>query len=64
MEPSTPAAAEGNSTRLLKNQRRRVLGNDHPDTLASIHSLGSLLQSMGKHPEAALLEAQETDATE
>ncbi|MFO0859474.1 MAG: tetratricopeptide repeat protein [Phycisphaerales bacterium] len=32
--------------------RRRVLGEEHPDTLASIHSMGVLLQSHGKLSEA------------
>ena len=32
--------------------RRRVLGNDHPDTLSSIKSMGTLLQDQGKLDEA------------
>ncbi len=34
--------------------RRRVLGNDHPDTLASINNMGSLLRRQGKLDEAML----------
>ncbi len=32
--------------------RRRVLGDDHPDTLVSINNTGLLLWSMGKYAEA------------
>src|SRR5262249_50597565 len=32
--------------------RRRVLGEDHPDTIASIRFMGSLLQGQGKSVEA------------
>ncbi len=32
--------------------RRQELGDDHPDTLSSIHNMGALLQSMGKLAEA------------
>lgn len=32
--------------------RRRVLGDEHPDTLTSINNMGYLLQAMGKHAEA------------
>ncbi|MEX1309807.1 MAG: tetratricopeptide repeat protein, partial [Candidatus Sulfomarinibacteraceae bacterium] len=32
--------------------RRRVLGDDHPDTLASIHEMGILLQGQGRNSEA------------
>jgi serine/threonine protein kinase/tetratricopeptide (TPR) repeat protein len=32
--------------------RRRVLGEDHPDTLSSIHSMGVLLKNQGKLAEA------------
>ena len=34
--------------------RRRVLGNDHPDTLGSINNMGSLLRRQGKLDEAML----------
>jgi tetratricopeptide (TPR) repeat protein/tRNA A-37 threonylcarbamoyl transferase component Bud32 len=32
--------------------RRRVLGDEHPDTLLSINNLGMLLEAQGKLPEA------------
>ena len=32
--------------------RRRVLGNDHPDTLGSINNMGSVLDSLGRYEEA------------
>ncbi len=32
--------------------RRRVLGNDHSDTIASLSTLGALLYAQGKYPEA------------
>jgi len=32
--------------------RRRVLGDDHPETLRSLNSLGFLLEESGKHAEA------------
>ena len=32
--------------------RRRVLGDEHPDTLSSINNMGLLLQDQGKLPEA------------
>ncbi len=32
--------------------RRRVLGNEHPSTLASINNMGSLLYKQGKYDEA------------
>jgi hypothetical protein len=35
--------------------RRAVLGDTHPDTLASINNLASLLQSLGKHRLAETL---------
>jgi hypothetical protein len=31
---------------------RRVLGDDHPDTLTSINNMGGLLYSQGKLDEA------------
>jgi hypothetical protein len=40
-------------------QRRRVLGEDHPDTLASANDLSVTLQSLGRHKEALAL-AQDT----
>ena len=42
--------------------RRRVLGNEHPDTLISISSMGFLLEALGKLGEAELYlrEAMET----
>ncbi len=36
-------------------KRRRVLGDEHPDTLISIHSMGCLLLAQGKHTEAVAL---------
>jgi len=42
--------------------RRRVLGDEHPDTLTSIHNMGNLLYQQGKYEEAMLYcaEALET----
>ena len=46
---------------LLSN--RRIHGDDHPNTLASIHSLGNLLWQTGRHGEAvALMSAAEAAA--
>jgi len=41
---------------------RRVLGNDHPDTLASVYNMGLLLQGLGQlgEAEALLREAADT----
>ena len=36
-------------------ERERVLGVDHPDTLSSVNNLGSLLKAQGKLEEAEVL---------
>lgn len=38
--------------------RRRVLGDDHPDTLISIHNTGRLLRDLGRLEEAESLGAE------
>ncbi len=35
--------------------KRRQLGDDHPDTLISMNSLGALYYEQGKYPEAEVL---------
>ncbi|MCH8146599.1 MAG: serine/threonine protein kinase [Planctomycetes bacterium] len=45
-DPAMPLQAASLET------RRRVLGNDHPDTLISINNMGVLLLAMGKLDEA------------
>ena len=39
--------------------RRRVLGEEHPDTLTSLNNLATLLQDMGELPEARRITEQE-----
>ena len=38
--------------------RRRVLGDEHPDTLSSMHSLGMALRNQGKYGKAETLHRQ------
>ena len=40
---------------------RRVLGDDHPQTLTSINNMGALLRSMGKLAEAELYVCEALD---
>jgi hypothetical protein len=35
--------------------KKRVLGDEHPDTLASMHNLAFTLQSQARHREAFVL---------
>ena len=37
---------------------RGVLGNDHPDTLISIHNIGSLLRELGRFDEVEAIGAE------
>ncbi len=58
MEP--PAGAKSSSTTI--GVSRRVLGDDHPDTLVSIHNIkGSLLRELGRLEEAEALGAEAVD---
>lgn len=34
--------------------RKRILGEEHPDTLGSLGGLASLYQNQGRYPEAAV----------
>jgi hypothetical protein len=39
-------------------RRRRVLGDDHPDTLRTAHNLAADLRALGQHRQADQLEEQ------
>ncbi len=57
MEP--PAGAKSSSTTI--GVSRRVLGDDHPDTLVSIHNIGRLLRELGRLEEAEALGTEAVD---
>ncbi|USP80990.1 hypothetical protein yc1106_08264 [Curvularia clavata] len=48
----------------VMESRRRVLGNHHPDTLASINNLGLVLLSQGKYDEAEVINRRALEARE
>ena len=43
------------------NGRRRILGDDHPNTLTSINNMAVLLEAQGKLKEAAPLHREVVD---
>lgn len=57
LEP--PAGAKSSSTTI--GVSRRMLGDDHPDTLVSIHNIGSLLRELGRLEEAEAIGAEAVD---
>ena len=57
LEP--PAGARSSSTTI--GVGRRVLGDDHPDTLVSIHNIGGRLRELGRLEEAEALGAEAVD---
>ena len=58
LEP--PAGARSSSTPI--GVSRRVLGDDHPDTLVSIYNIiGSLLRELGRLEEAEALGPEAVD---
>jgi hypothetical protein len=44
--------------------REKVLGPEHPDTLASANNLGRVLQRQGKHEEAEAMHLRALNAQE
>jgi tetratricopeptide (TPR) repeat protein len=48
----------------VMESRRRVLGSEHPDTLASVDNLGSVLESQGKYEEAEAMHRRALEGSE
>jgi hypothetical protein len=42
----------GGPVQAALTRQRRVLGDDHPDTLRSAHSLAAVLANLGEHDQA------------